>query len=252
MKKKQHSSGDTCKWDCVSSKKVTVSVKKPTYETDTSQGTESGHFGSVIRCFPVEPGIFDVCGIKVRAYNGDISHLDVECVINTANETLEHKVGVARTISNAAGKRFQQESREYIKQHGRMKVSECAYTSGCDLKYKYVIHAVGPQWRSEEEEPITRQKLRYTIINSLRCVEQLGLSSVCIPIINADTFGVPKEIRIEEYGNGAIEYIHKYNPKILQEVHFVDIAPDAPAKIISDTFQRFTAITPSTAKASLP
>jgi hypothetical protein len=86
-------------------------------------------------------------GLVVKVYVGSILHLNVDCIVNAANENLMHGSGVAEVITRAAGYDFQKESDDYIQNNGPLSVTECCTTSAGNLQqYQYVIHSVGPKW----------------------------------------------------------------------------------------------------------
>lgn len=85
-------------------------------------------------------------GLKIKIYSGSITRVDVDCIVNAANENLMHGGGVAAAISYAAGYQFDQESRDYVQKNGPIPVGRCCVTSAGKIPYKCVIHTVGPKW----------------------------------------------------------------------------------------------------------
>ncbi len=73
---------------------------------------------------------------------GDITTLDLDCVVNAANEDLLPGGGVCGAIHQAAGKELAFE----CKRIGHCGVGEARITNGYDLKARHVIHTVGPIW----------------------------------------------------------------------------------------------------------
>ena len=61
---------------------------------------------------------------------GDITALDTDAIVNAANEHLAHGGGVAGVISRQGGPTIQQESNEWVRQHGRVGTGSAAITSG--------------------------------------------------------------------------------------------------------------------------
>src|SRR3990172_8126392 len=91
-------------------------------------------------------------GQTVQIVQGDITVEGVDAIVNAANEHLQHGGGVAWAISNKGGPAIQQESDEWVREHGRVSHSHPAWTSGGRLPAKYVIHAVGPVWGDGDED----------------------------------------------------------------------------------------------------
>jgi O-acetyl-ADP-ribose deacetylase (regulator of RNase III) len=112
---------------------------------------------------------------------------------------------VAGVISRRGGPAIQQESDEWIREHGRVSHTHPAWTSGGLLPAKYVIHAVGPIWGEGDEDA----KLREAVSGSLRLADELELESIAMPAISTGIFGFPKKraasiilSAVEEYLQG--------------------------------------------------
>jgi O-acetyl-ADP-ribose deacetylase len=73
----------------------------------------------------------------------------------------------------------------------RLPPGEAKITPGFDLKARYVIHAVGPVWGGGErgEDRLLASCYR----NSLRCLNELGLTSIAFPAISTGIYGFPAE-----------------------------------------------------------
>ncbi len=127
--------------------------------------------------------------MQVFLTKGDITEIEADAIVNAANSYLEHGGGVAYAIVKKGGWKIQEESREYIRNHGPLKTGEVAVTSAGKLKAKYVIHAVGPIYGVEGEE-----KLEESIRNSLKKAEELGIKSIALPAISTGIYGYPYEI----------------------------------------------------------
>jgi O-acetyl-ADP-ribose deacetylase (regulator of RNase III) len=128
-------------------------------------------------------------GIELHLIQGDITLADVECVVNPANQNLRHRGGLARLISRKAGPGLQDESKAWVKKHGRVSHDSPAYTSAGNLPFRYVIHAVGPVWGSGHE----KIKLSAAVTGSLILAEKLGINSLALPAISTGIFGYPLE-----------------------------------------------------------
>ncbi|KAK3104456.1 hypothetical protein FSP39_002419 [Pinctada imbricata] len=162
-------------------------------------------------------------GIIIKVYSGSITRLSVDCIVNAANENLMHGGGVAYAISNAAGYKFDAESREYVKKHGPINVGECCTTGAGDLPYKCVIHTVGPRWgdyRHNEKWQCEDDLQRAVEVTFTEAVKQ-GCQTVALPAISSGIFGVPWEVCVKQYYQAVVAYSQTATSPI-KEIHFVD------------------------------
>ena len=117
-----------------------------------------------------------------------ITEMDVDAIVNAANEGLLAGGGVCGAIFSAAGKDALQDACDEI---GHCDTGSAVATSGFALKAKYVIHAVGPRWHGGSEgEPIL---LASSYERSLERARELGCRSIAFPLISSGIFGYPKE-----------------------------------------------------------
>jgi O-acetyl-ADP-ribose deacetylase (regulator of RNase III) len=128
-------------------------------------------------------------GQTIQIIQGDITIEEVDAIVNAANEYLQHGGGVVRTIATKGGPAIQEESNEWVRQHGRVSHVHPAWTSGGRLPAKYVIHAVGPVWGDGNED----SKLEDAVHGSLQVAEGLKCASIALPAISTGIFGFPKD-----------------------------------------------------------
>lgn len=127
--------------------------------------------------------------VRIQIVQGDITEESVDAIVNAANAQLRHGGGVAGAILRRAGPRIQEESDAWIREKGPVTYAEPAFTSGGNLPYKYIIHAVGPVWDEGDED----NKLAMAITGTLRLADRLGVSSIALPAISTGIFRYPRE-----------------------------------------------------------
>src|SRR5882762_2653678 len=80
-------------------------------------------------------------GEKIVLTQGDLTEMDVDAIVNAANNDLQLGGGVAGTIRRKGGDIIQEECNAI----GSIPVGGAAITSGGRLKARYVIHAASMQ-----------------------------------------------------------------------------------------------------------
>ena len=91
-------------------------------------------------------------GQRFELLQADLTQQTVDAIVNAANSSLEHGGGVAAAILRAGGPIIQTESRAWVRDHGPVEHAHPAYTRAGKMPCKWVIHAVGPIWGSQDEE----------------------------------------------------------------------------------------------------
>lgn len=124
---------------------------------------------------------------QIDIRQADITRLDVDAIVNAANNQLADGAGVCGAIHSAAGPGLLAECRGL----GGCETGDAKITAGYQLPARHVIHAVGPVWRGGDHgEP---QLLADCYRKSIRLAEQHGLKSIAFPAISCGIFGYPVE-----------------------------------------------------------
>ncbi len=122
---------------------------------------------------------------RLSVVEADITALDVDAVVNAANEHLAPGGGVCGAIHRAAGPALAGDCAAL----GGCPTGEARITPGHDLKARFVIHAVGPVWRGGDagEDALLAAAYR----NSLVLARDNGLRTIAFPAISTGIFGFP-------------------------------------------------------------
>ena len=122
---------------------------------------------------------------RIDIRQADITQLEVDAIVNAANEQLSAGSGVCAAIHRAAGPQLAEECREI----GVCATGDAVITGACNLRAKYVIHAVGPKWQGGDhgESDLLADCYR----KSIELAEQHSLSSIAFPAISCGVYGYP-------------------------------------------------------------
>ena len=124
--------------------------------------------------------IFD----KIEIMQGDITLLDVDAIVNAANNTLLGGGGVDGAIHRAAGPKLL----DYCRGLGGCPTGEAVITPGFKLKAGYVIHTVGPVYSGKKEDAIL---LGLCYRNCLKLALENNVKSIAFPAISCGVYGYP-------------------------------------------------------------
>lgn len=122
---------------------------------------------------------------QLQALVADITTLDVDAIVNAANEHLAQGGGVCGAIFRAAGTGLQDACRKLAP----CSTGEARITPGFLLPAKYIIHAVGPVWHGggQGEEELLASGYR----SALKLADEHGCRSIAFPAISTGIFGFP-------------------------------------------------------------
>jgi len=139
---------------------------------------------------------------RIEVVRGDITALEVDAIVNAANERMLGGGGVDGAIHRAAGPGLLAECRGVpeIRPGVRCPTGEARITGGHDLPARYVIHTVGPVWHGGNRGEADLLVSCYGSVLSL--AKTHGIRSIAFPAISCGVYGYPIseacEIAVEE------------------------------------------------------
>ncbi|HUJ32734.1 MAG TPA: macro domain-containing protein [Candidatus Acidoferrum sp.] len=154
---------------------------------------------------------------KIVLMKGDLTEMDIDAIVNAANNDLQHGGGVAGAIRRKGGDVIQRESNEI----GSIPVGGAAITSGGKLKARYVIHAASMQLGGRT----TAHALRSSTAHSLRIAAEKGLTTIAFPAVGTGIAGFPVEECAEIMLRETVDHLKRGSS--LEKVYFVLFDSDA-------------------------
>lgn len=122
---------------------------------------------------------------QLELVQGDLTDMEVDAVVNAANEHLQLGEGVAGAIRRKGGASIQEECNRI----GSTPVGTAVMTGAGHLKARQVIHAVGPRMGEGDED----RKLASAVRSALALSDRRGLKSIALPALSTGIFGFPME-----------------------------------------------------------
>jgi len=138
---------------------------------------------------------------RVSLYQGDITKLEVDAIVNAANHSLLGGGGVDGAIHDAAGRGLLEECRTL----NGCDTGDAKITKGYNLPAKHVIHTVGPIYKESKADALAEQ-LASCYRRSLELAVENHLKHVAFSSISTGVYGYP----IDDATHIALKTVREY------------------------------------------
>lgn len=138
--------------------------------------------------------------MKIFIRKGDITHANVDAIVNAANSRLQPQSGVCGMIFSEAGYDL---LKEECSKFGYVSEGNCVITKGYNLEAKYIIHAVGPIYKGSSNDDLT---LALTYNNALNLALENNCLSIAFPILSTGLYNYPYELASKIAISTILEY----------------------------------------------
>lgn len=165
-----------------------------------------------------EKGVVTIEGEGLQLWQGDITRLKVDAIVNAANAQALgcwsplHNC-IDNCIHSAAGIQLRKECAD-IMQGGLLKTGEAFITKGYNLPAKHVIHTVGPIIADGLPSKEQEEQLAKCYRTSLDLAEQHRLESIAFCCISTGVFHFPNELAakiaidtVKQYPLGSVKTV---------------------------------------------
>jgi O-acetyl-ADP-ribose deacetylase (regulator of RNase III) len=149
---------------------------------------------------------------RIVIQQGDITDMDVDAIVNAANNDLLLGAGVAGAIARKGGESIQKACNEV----GSIPVGFAAITGAGDLKTRYVIHAASMGLGGVRT---TAKSLQTSTAHALRLAAERELKTIAFPAVGTGVSGFPMEQCAEIMLREAAAHLRKETS--LETVYFV-------------------------------
>jgi O-acetyl-ADP-ribose deacetylase (regulator of RNase III) len=139
----------------------------------------------------------------ITVLHSDITTLNVDAIVNAANNSLLGGGGVDGAIHRAAGPQLL----AACKVLGGCPTGQAKITPGFNLPARWVIHTVGPVWQGGQHHEAELLDACYQ--SSFSLAQQQQVRSIAFPAISTGVYGFPRQQAAEI----AIAAMRQYEPR---------------------------------------
>lgn len=147
-----------------------------------------------------EKGIVEIKQEGIHLWQGDITRLKVDAIVNAANSQmlgcfLPLHACIDNAIHSAAGIQLRCACNELMQAQGHEEATgQAKITPGFNLPARYVIHTVGPIIPDGKPTKEQEEQLASCYCSSLKLAEENALESIAFCCISTGVFNFPQEL----------------------------------------------------------
>lgn len=170
-----------------------------------------------------QKGIIEIKGTGIHLWQGDITRLKVDAIVNAANNQMlgcfiPGHYCIDNAIHTYAGIRLRLACYELMKKQGYLEpTGKCKVTNAYQLPSRYVFHTVGPIVQGQLTNK-HRLLLTSCYESCLKKADELGLTSIAFCCISTGVFHFPQDIAASIAIDTVSKYLHQ--AKSLRQIIF--------------------------------
>ena len=173
-----------------------------------------------------EKGVVDLPDVPIQIWQGDITRLRVDAIVNAANSQMLgcfhplHKC-IDNAIHSAAGVQLREECYQQMLQQGHEEpTGQAKITKAYNLPCKYVIHTVGPIIPNGIPTEFQKEQLASCYRSIMACADENHLESVAFCCISTGEFRFPNQMAAEIAVQTVKDYLDENTDTLIKHVIF--------------------------------
>ena len=173
-----------------------------------------------------EKGIVELPNMPIQIWQGDITRLKVDAIVNAANSQMLgcfhplHKC-IDNAIHSAAGVQLREECYQLMLQQGHEEpTGQAKTTKAYNLPCKYVIHTVGPIIPNGIPTEFQKEQLASCYRSIMACAEENHLESLAFCCISTGEFRFPNQMAAEIAVRTVNDYLATHHDSSIKQLVF--------------------------------
>ena len=173
-----------------------------------------------------EKGIVELPNMPIQIWQGDITRLKVDAIVNAANSQMLgcfhplHKC-IDNAIHSAAGVQLREECHRLMLQQGHEEpTGQAKITKAYNLPCKHIIHTVGPIIPNGIPTEFQKEQLASCYRSIMACADENNLESVAFCCISTGEFRFPNQLAAEIAVRAVNDYLTEHPDCSVKQVVF--------------------------------